>query len=817
MKITLFKIFFLLATFFVLPSFASAYGAPDFLPDGAHPRLMLDAAELNRLAVKRDGGAAEWIDLQAWCDTHINDTGYDVQPTTIGYGGNIANGLANWNGTNYYAYRMSGFSEHLKNYALAYQVLKQPGSGQNLVKAATYAARARTLLIDGIAKSLNVGEEPNGLRAIRVADLADVSVNSAEVAALKATTESLPGQASLIGYKLGYASRFLSCVPLSYDWIYETLSQNDKDILSSMMLRWYDWIQGKRSAYNNGVLINGIRYYEDFGGVADATNVNPANGGAGTQGYAYLKMYNNFEGGHESLMSLIPVVLYGDNADIPSYMSETKNRLITGVGELENDLSQSGGESVEGWNYGSGYMYLMPSLYAYYTGTGDTLISSMTWPAGLVNAMLHRLQGNLLNVPYWGYWTGTPMGVNRITFAIPFVGALQRLDPNLNLSKVGQYMIKNFSWQDAFDRFDKMFWLRSDIGELSPATLPLSYLAKGGGIFTSRSSWSDPNTVHLLTIMKGMAAQADHEGYSQGHFSLARGADKLLEHSNAAGDSPPAVSFNTVVFNNANSQSTNPILTKPAIDRIEQVNASYSYVSGDITNAYKRAWNPDSALLFRRSILHLLPGFIVVSDATRSNPALGNLKDWYTQYTVNPANDGISTISAITGSSKVFVKTLFPSGGSFTTTNPYTGSYRVKYTPAVTQEYDQFLHVIEATGSVDSQTTSTLITGTGGRGALIENPTENIIAMFTDDQSGADIASLTYDATTSAPVKNIITSLTPNKNYNIQINGGSAVVQAATAAGIIEFTNVAGTYHYSITSSAPDMIAPNAPSGLSVL
>jgi len=812
-----YSIFFFLLLFLAEPNFVKAYGAPDYLPDGPHPRLILNSEELVRLISKRDSGSAEWIALQSWCDTHISDTGYDTQPATIGYGGNIAYGLANWNGTNYFGYRMSGFSSHLKKYSLAYQILKQPGSGQDMTKALAYATRAKTLLIDGIAKSLNVGEEFNGLRAVRVSDLADISVNSEEITALKATSEMLPGQASLLGYKLGYSTRNLSAVPISYDWIYETLSQNDKDLLSAMMLRWYDWIRGVRSTYNNGVLINGVRYYEDFDGVADANNINPSNVGAGTKGYAYSAMFNNFGSGHESLMALIPVVLYGDNADIPSYITQTKSRLATAFNTLENDLLQSGGESIEGWNYGSGYMYLLPSLYAYYTGTGDATIPTMTWPAGLVNSMLHRLQGNLLNVPYWGYWTGTPMGVNRISIAAPFVGVLQRLHQGDILSGVGQYMLKNFSWQDSLDEFDKILWSRSDIAEISPSVLPLSSLAKGSGIFTSRSSWSDSSAVHVLAILKGVAAQADHEGYSQGHFSLARGADRLLEHSNAAGDSPPSASFNTIVFNNSSSQSTNPALVAPAIDRIEEKN-DYTFVSGDIKNAYERPWNTIRAFLFRRSILHIFPGFIVINDFTQSNTAFGNLKDWYTQYIVNPSNNGTDTISAITGSSQVFVKTLFPSGGSFTTTNPYAGSYRVKYTPAITQEYDQFLHVIEATGSTDTQTTTTIISGTGGRGALIENPTENIIAIFSDNQNGDDITNLSYSATTTTQSKNIITSLTPNQSYNVSIDSGSNVQYTASSAGIIEFMNPnSGLHSYSIILTASDMIAPSAPSGLSVL
>ena len=175
------------------PLSVCAVGSPNYLPDGPHPRIILNSDELSRLVGKRDAQNADYSDLITWCDGHIADEGYNVQPTTLYSPTMIKYGLANWDGNkSYNGYRMSGFSTHIYNYALAYQVLKQPGAGQNLTKAAAYAARVRTLLVDGIASSLNVGEEANGLRAIRVSDVADTSLNASEITALQATTEALP-------------------------------------------------------------------------------------------------------------------------------------------------------------------------------------------------------------------------------------------------------------------------------------------------------------------------------------------------------------------------------------------------------------------------------------------------------------------------------------------------------------------------------------------------------------------------------------------------------------------------------------------------
>jgi hypothetical protein len=757
----------------ILASSCFAYGPPDFLPNGPHPRIILTAEELSNLKTKRDIKDPRWLTLQQWCETHLQDSGYNIQPTTLGYGGIIASGLANWDGNNSYnGYRMSGFAKHLLNYALAYQVLKQPGSGQDVNKAGVYASRARLLLVEGVAKALNVGEEPNGLRALRVSDRGDTSVNSAEVAALKATTESLPGQVSTGSYKNGYPSRNLTAVPIAYDWIYDTLSNEDKALMSGMMLRWYDWIRGVRSNYNNGVLINGIRYYEDQRGVADSVNINTTVAGASTIALDFGKMYANYGVSHTSFQILVPIALYGDSTDIPNYLQDVRGILRdTVTAQLENDLLQSGGESIEGWNYGSSYNRLLISMFGYYTATGEPSLTTMAWPAALVESMAARLHSNLLDIPYTGYWTGSPLGVNRLSFALPFTAVLQRVDPTSHLSKVGQYLLHNVPWLDRAAEFENLLWPVDDVVEAEPATLPLFHLAKGSGIFTSRSSWRDPYTVHLLAILRGVGAQADHEGYDQGHFALARGTDRLLSHSNGAGDAPLSESFNTVVFNNASHHASNPPLTKPAIDKWETA-AEYSYISADITNAWKRPYKSDKALLFRRSMLHLLPGYVVIWDQTRSNSLVGNIKSWCTQHASQPTISG-DVISSTVGDSKVFVRTLYPAGGTFSASNPYAGSYRVKYSPAVQQEYDQFLHVIEATASIsDTMTLTEQVRSAEGKmvGAYLKNPANPAVIMFSADKDGGLVTgNVTY--TLSAPVAkkllHVAVDLPPNAQYTV--------------------------------------------------
>jgi len=761
-------------------SIALAVGSPDFIPDGAHPRIWLTSSELSTLASQRDSANAKWEALVAWCDAHIADRGYDVPPID-----QSTTDLTTWGGDNNYTagYRMSGWAKHLYSYALAYQVFKQSGSAQNISKANTYAARARTLMIDGIATAMRAGEENNGFGAVRVGELHDKSINADEATALGIGNGN---------YKDGYAARFISSVPIAYDWIYDTLSSGDKTLLTNMLLRWYDWTRGERTTYNNGVLKSGIRYHEDQDGDCTGSNNCTSVSGIQTKGYAWTDIGNNFGGGQSALLTYIIMATYGDFTDDDTYLTDIKSYLSTYViTPLESDILHSGGDSPEGWNYGGGFQFSALGLYGYYTATGDTTITSMNWPKELIRSSSQRVSSDYLSVPLWGYWTGAPLKENRINHVNTFVAVEQKLRPTSNESKLGQYLLENSEFTTALEEWQNFFLNSTNVAASSPTVLsePLSYVAEGNGLYTSRSSWTKNNTgIHVTARLEGKVTTA-HEGYDEGHISLLRGPDVLLGNENGA-DTPPSVDFNTIVFNATSHHANNYALTSPAVDRYVE-GTTYSYVSGDVTNAWKREWNSDRAKLFRRSLLHIRPGVIVVYDVTQSNSAIGNLKEWYTQYEADPTQSG-GTVTITKGSSRAFVSSLYPAG-SFTETDQGGGYYRVKYVPTATQEYDQFLHVIEAGANDATQTTTTLITGTGGRGALVGSTA----AIFTASQTGADITSLSYDADATA---HYIADLPINTNVSVTRNGTEVSGSPFNTgdAGIISFSASSGSATYNI-------------------
>jgi len=424
-----------------------------------------------------------------------------------------------------------------------------------------------------------------------------------------------------------------------------------------------------------------------------------------------------------------------------------------------------------------------------------------------------------------------------------FSHILRNYYPASDEAKQLQYFLNNASLTPRLD----MDWQRFLFRDSAAATKdfsaePLIYHSIGSGVVTTRSSWSKTatNSVTAQLVLGGIF-NVDHQAQDQGAIIINRGLDRLLSRymDSSSNSDETSQGQNSIVFGDGISDGNGLITTQsnnsgmtggspssqtlltPVIDRIDN-NANYAYVSGDVHNIFDGIGNTNLAKNFRRTFLHLRPNIFVIYDVTRSNSAKSNKKSWYMQFEAVPIIDSLNrNIFATVGSSKIYLKGLYPQSGGYTDTSMTNNSnmsavfHRVKYEPTVTQEYDQFLHVIEATGSTDSQTPAVLIAGTGGRGALIENQLENLIVMFTDNQDGNDIIDLAYSATTTTQSRNIVTSLTPNKNYNVSIDSGINTLYTANLAGIIEFINSSsGLHSYSISG---DIVAPNAPSGLSVL
>jgi len=200
--------------------------------------------------------------------------------------------------------------------------------------------------------------------------------------------------------------------------------------------------------------------------------------------------------------------------------------------------------------------------------------------------------------------------------------------------------------------------------------------------------------------------------------------------------------------------------------------ASYDYIKADLRGGYQKYYaSSKSAELYLKNVLYIRPNIYVIYDVTRTDPTNANKwKDWQTQYPGVPTADATSqTITFANGSSKVFVKTLFPAVAYTAAVESGVYNY-VKARPTTVQEYDQFLHVIEATGSSSSQTLSEKLQTIEGKmiGAYIMVPTIPTVVLFNANKDGGDVVLanaevLSYTITSStANLQHILAHLVPN-------------------------------------------------------
>ncbi len=742
------SILYVVALALLLNVNALAFGLPDYQPDGAHPRIWLTAAKLAELRNQQATNSTEWQSLYNWCETHIADTGYDVGNSAWGSG-----------------YRGSGYKQHLLNYAIAYQTLKIA----NPSKADAYAARALTIM-DAMVTGFSVGEEINGLKMIREGGASDMTINSAERAALIA---AYPAKAvSTTSYKDGYDARnFGVAFPLAYDWLYEKLSSTQKTTFTRVMYGWVDWYRGVRSTYNNGVLVAGSRYYEDQGGSCTSPNNCTSVTGAGTFGYVFSVIGHNYNTSATEMAALVPLATYGDNADALTYLNHFRydlweNKLKP---QLVSNVLYKGGYSPEGWNYGSSWPRAVESLHAYTTATGENLYSGLTWPLEYAQSYIHSTASNLKNVIVTGEWTGSNTGVPYGNFLLSTTDILRSNYPADDTHRFSQQYLNTatlIAGQTGAE-WDVFLWFNPSGPTLSMTNVPLYYNAIGTGMTTMRSSWQPLSDTIFASVSLAGWRYLDHQAYDAGSLLLQRGDDRLLVHQNMQ-HHPNR--HNTIVFNGGYTAAQNLPMTTPTTQALEN-NSNYFYVKGDVSNAYKREWNADLAKLFVRNILYLRPNIFVVYDITRSNSVLGNLKEWYTQYTVNPEVTS-DVVAATVGLSKIYTKTLNPAG-IITTDNPATGYFRAKLTPTTAQEYEQFLHVIEAVSlSSSNMTPVEKVQSVEGKiiGTYIKDSNNPNVVMFSNDPNGNDVTgnvTFTLSALNGKSPWHTIVHLPANTDYTV--------------------------------------------------
>jgi hypothetical protein len=743
------RLIFLLMLFLMLPKFASAYGSPDFLPDGAHPRIFLTSAKLADLTAKVSSNDADWLELKARADAYTTKT---VQAYPTSY----------IDGTIYYNYQGAGWLDAIFTLSLAYKVTGNTA----------YAAKAK-----------------------EVVD----AMNTA-------------GNAALI-VDSGYPTRNICfAMAIAYDWLYDYLDSSTKTSMITTVNNWYDWY--KISAY----MVN------------DSTGT------------------SNYLTGHIKGVGLLGLATYGENARAQEISQFVRGKWDSHIVNAFTSGAFSGGTAIEAYSsYGAGaFVDLLDYVEATETATGENILSN--FGDKIAAGLIYNTKPN--------GWQMTDEATQSVNYAwilnsnLPL--RLARLLSGSNADQMNYYYnhlaptpVVNATdvYQKSKD-YERFLYKKSAPEEDYKAVRSLFYHSSGDEHLFSRSDWSTSAT--WSSFNGNSLHYAGHQQQIGGHISLERGSDYLLVNAgqwrgtdgfsgSPRSDLIVGVAGNTLYFNDGgayNRQDTNVFeggqeWSSTGNNLKFEGTENYAYGKADLTGAYytDRYGFPISSRTlthFFRNYISIDGGKIVfVYDRIRATSAAYTKRlQWY----LNPLNMPVingSTVTSDVGNSRLHLKTVFPLDATtnlsidpVTQRNGIIYGKRLEISGPSSVDFNP-LTVMLAT---DNTTVTPNITGIDAlmmQGALVETSIPQI-SLFSKD--GVAQNSVTYAAAYSSGTtgNHLIVDLVPG-NYDVYRDGTKILSNVvASSQGVLSFSATGGT-NFQVTSGAPDLTAPAAPSGLSVL
>jgi hypothetical protein len=461
------------------------------------------------------------------------------------------------------------------------------------------------------------------------------------------------------------------------------------------------------------------------------------------------------------------------------------------------DTYVPGGFGVEG-SYNSGTDADLLHLFDIWKRvTGEDLAAQRRWTSNIVPAIIH---GTKPDHTFYdgGDWHSLP--------ALPHTSTLQafaKYQPNHAMAPYARQLL-------------------ADLGQPVPGavadykTFARSRLLEGTGALYARSAWS-PDAV-WLSLATGPIFLTGHQHYDRGHFTLHRGSDYLLINGGqfgggARGTVPFSNSLgfddrgagNLIVYPNPPSQGAWETLAQNVAAKYMarrgfvygQENLTPSYVNNDgVHNAVKRAL---------RTLVLIRPDVVVLHDQAQTTNA-GTKKFFNMNFGGTIARSG-DVFSAVTGQSKVFMRSVIPANPTPTitpkgsqmesdpdnTTYPIQGdNYQVILPTGQTD--DTFLHVFQATSAGQAQMVASTYLKSGdsrAQGVELNMGVQRWVVL--NAVKDAQISgTLTYVVPTACPCTHVVGDLLPNRGYQITVaDAVGTVIQTfgkrTTAAAVLFF------------------------------
>jgi len=621
--------------------------------------------------------------------------------------------------------------------------------------------------------------------------------------------------------------------PLVVDWIYPTLSAQDKATIRQVFLRW-----------SQEVIERGYHHPEPVGMVNDPTLL--------TDAQQVRFSGNNYYAAHMRNLGLMALALDATddaNNELHNYLNHAVGAYLYIFDHLTRTDSR-GGLLPEGLEYSPQTLgYVTQFLLALHT-TGapyppDAALGSNPFWNDSITAYLHSLSPATVASAEGGdryqpafYGDGQSYRLPDFVSAFAPIGLYDRATGNTTRLNTVRWLQSHTAPGGATQLAERvrnpndfreaiLYFMLYD-PTTAPATDPrpaltTAYLATGLNRLFSRSDWGVDAAWFTYSLSWN---SIDHQMADGNHFSFYRQGEWLTKgrvgYANIAEGIASSEFYNTVAIQNdrpldrdesdwridlwqRGSQwnyvnDGNPTLLASSLQ------TDYAYALGDATPLYNATSEGATAVSqAERAILWLKPDVIIVYDraATQSS---AKFKRWWLQLP-KPAtvNGQQATMTTDTGQ-QLFVTTLLPTNAVLTAVN--TNEQLIEETAAADDPMQmrlrvdtpgnapsvRFLHVLQGADTGASAATTTVVRSADNRfeGASVGNA----VVFFPVNREPVATA-LQYTVSTGV-AKHFVTGLKPNTGYTVQMqsSGDNQQIQltegGATqtdAGGVLAFTN----------------------------
>ena len=606
---------------------------------------------------------------------------------------------------------------------------------------------------------------------------------------------------------------------LTVDWIYATLSADDKAKIRTVFLRWSEENENAAITTMNHPEPKGLR--NDPKLLADREAVYWAG--------------NNYYLAHMRNLALMTMAL--DDADDPGGTLHAHLESVTGAwlyvvdALLRTDLR--GGLAAEGYEYGpQAHAYVAQTLLALHTagldapkklGRQTKLTCNPHWD-NAVTALLHSLAPAAATSPDPNYtylgplypvaWYGDgakpwgpdyigelgALGVyDQLTGGAARLAKLRWIETNAppggaakitNRAAARDFLIEPILYFMLFDP-------KAPAAPDPRPTLPLTYLDTGLGHLFARTDWT--TNASWFTYQLGWS-RIDHQHADGNEFQLWRKGEWLTKERSGYGLQIACSDYkNTLALQNDAPSHNAPgdygnyewlrgsqwTYVNDGAPKIIATSLAprYVYALGDATSLYRSTYEEATDITHAsRSIVWLPPDRVVVYDRAASKTANRFKRFWMNLPASGSVAGRVMTMQSPKGQ-RLFVSSLLPAAATMTI-EPAEAlggepgemdsiKFRLRVDATGGPTSARFLHVLEGADGGASAGATSLVTSTSGtpyEGAAAGG----VVLMFPVDLA-TPFASVSF-AVPGGTVAKLVTGLAPGADYTVAESGGTVTV-----------------------------------------